>query len=47
MKIDESAQDKIRIELSEKELAIIHEALGFTTTFTHEHAWEIREEFSY
>jgi len=45
MKIEKSVQDKVIIELSEKELGTIHEALGFTTTFAHEHARERREEF--
>ena len=40
-----SPQGKVRIELSEKELSTIHEALGFTTTFAHEHAKERRNEF--
>ena len=45
MKIEKSPQGKVIIELTEKELATIHEALGFTTTFAHEHARERRNEF--
>ena len=46
MKMEKSEQDKVKIELSEKELATIHEALGFTTTFAHENVRERRKEFS-
>ena len=45
MKIEKSTQGKIRIELSKKELDTIHEALGSTATFAHEHARERRNEF--
>jgi len=45
MKIEKSTLGKISIELTEKELDTIHEALGFTTTFAHEHARERRNEF--
>ena len=46
MKIEKSTQGKVIIELSEKELDTIHEALGFTTTFAHENVRERRKEFS-